>query len=272
MVLSERNNTFMKILFSVLKLNLVILFASTATLFAQSAVDPYSLLSRTILPIASVFSPQSSQHGLSATLVLEQMTDLPPEQAGARVEIALQPPDRALIRGPLAGEPTTLCRVGQGIWFSPGSKIQAMLGPVEEAPKPKKKNKNKGIAPLALPFAPQQLVLLPALFVVKDEGEEAGLRILDVRLMPELARGLGIEEWHARIGVDAEAKPVRIEVARPGWHVIARVEHLEFAPSLPPATWDAPAGDVARTSGRQAKQWLEAIASRMNPTGTGAVR
>ncbi|MEI6351271.1 MAG: hypothetical protein WCP06_09205 [Verrucomicrobiota bacterium] len=233
------------------------------TIQAQPSANPYEVLSRTLMPIAGVFAPQSAQHALSATLVLERMTDLPPEFAGTRVELALQPPEHLLIRGQFQGEPAAVCRVDQEIWLTPGSKLQALINP--EPVKKKKKKHGEGLAPLVLPFPPQQLVLLPMLFQVKDAGEESGLRVLDVQLMPELARNLGIEQWHARISVDAEAKPVRIEVARPDWSIVLKVEQLAYAPELPAATWTAPAGgDVLRLTGAQARQWLDAVIRKLN--------
>ena len=246
-------------------LHLLTWAALAVTNQAQPATNPYDLLSRTLMPIAGVFAPQSAQHALSATLVLEKMTDLPPEFAGTRVELALQPPEHVLIRGQFQGQPGAICRAGQQIWLTPGSKLQALIAPEIEPTRKKKKKHGEGLAPLVLPFPPQQLVLLPVLFQVKDGGAEGGLRVLDVQFMPELARNLGIEQWHARISVDAEAKPVRIEVARPDWSIVLRVEQLTYTPELPATTWTAPEGDdVLRLTGAQARQWLDAVVRKMN--------
>ena len=256
----------MKFRFFKYTLGLLSCAALAVTVQAQSSANPYDLLSRTLVPIAGVFAPQSAQHALSATLILEEMTDLPPSFAGTRVEVALQPPERFLIRGQFEGEPAAVCRVGQEIWLTPGSKLQALINPVSEPPKKKKKKKQSdGLAPLMLPFPPQQLLLLPVFFQVKDGGEEGGLRVLDVRFMPELARSLGIEEWHALVTVDAEAKPVRIEVARPGWSIVLRVEQLAYCAELPATTWSAPeSGDVLHLTGAQARQWVDGVVKKVN--------
>ncbi len=264
-------------------LRLLGLFLCGTALHAQSVtgMNPYDALGRVLLPFAEVFSPQGAQRAFSATLVLEGMTGLQPELAGTRVDLALQPPDRALLRGPLNGEITTICRVGQEVWISPGAKFQALAAtlPAPAAPKKKKKKKGNGggggLAPMVLPFPPQQLALLPVLFQVKDEGMVGGLRVLDVRLMPELARSLGVEEWTARLFLDRAGpapapRLARLELSRPGWQLALRVERLEFAPELPASTWvpgEPASADVLRLTGPQARQWLELLARQFNPPG-----
>lgn len=267
--------------------------AAAASLRAQSAapMNPYDALGRVLVPIASLFSnaPHDGQHALSATLVLEAMTGLPPEWAGSRVDLALEPPERVLVRVPglAEGGTTTFCRVGQEIWIAPGSRFAALAAspaadggePMLKSPKHKKKGKKakreEGLAPLALPFPPQQLALLPVLFTVKEGGEAAGMRILDVRLMPELARGLGVEEWSARLFLDSgkqgapgEPRLARVELSHPGWHIAVRVERLEFFKELPASTWTPPSDDVVRLTGKQARQWVETLADRISPPRT----
>ncbi|MDD5351469.1 MAG: hypothetical protein PHQ12_14755 [Chthoniobacteraceae bacterium] len=226
--------------------------------------NPYDLLSRVLTPIATVFSPEAAPRALSLTLVLEGMTDLPPELAASRVELLVQPPDRALLRSTYDGHPVTLCRVGDSLWITPNTPpFAALANPPEMPGKKKKKGHPAGLAPIVLPFPPQQLVLLPILFQVKEGPQDQGMRTLDVKLMPELARGLGVEEWSTRITVGPGEKPARVRVLGPGWSLIARVERLEYADRLPAATWQAPEGAL-RLNARQVVQWSDFLGRQVD--------
>jgi len=85
-------------------------------------------------------------------------------------------------------------------------------------------------------------VLLPILFQVKDIGSEPldgdTLPVMDLFLMPELARSLKADGWAARVWARGDGKPARISVAKPGWMVVVRFDRLEFTPKLPESTWE----------------------------------
>ena len=274
-----------------------------STLFAQSATDgksnPYDLLGRTLQPIAAIFCPApapaqgqvQAPRALTATLALQEMTDLPPALVGSRVELALQPPDHALIRGPYAGQTVTICRAGQDVWVSPASimtELSKAIAHAPESPEPKKKKKKDGIlAPMALPFPAQQLAFLPILFTVTDGGANGDARVLNVQLMPELARRLGVEEWTARLTVCQNGQSptllTGIDLRRPGWHLLARVERLEFSAELPATTWvppvptDPTVPNVAHLDAVHAKALFEALGNQIDGSKTdianpGAIR
>ena len=226
----------------------------------QTPSNPYDTLGRVLTPIASVFTPEAPRRALSATLVLEQMTDLPPELTGSRVELLLQPPEHFLLRGSYNGVPVTLCRAGNAIWVTPNIPPFSLLANPPGAPASMKAK--GGLEPMILPFPPQQLALLPLFFKIKEGTPEQGLRTLDVRLMPELARSLGVEEWSLRLSLNAAEQLMRLRVAGPGWSLAARVERLEFAASLPPATWKAPA-DALRLDAGKVDQWQRELSRQM---------
>ena len=115
---------------------------------------------------------------------------------------------------------------------------------------------------MVLPIPPQQLALLPILLQAKDVGEEQGLRTLEVKLMAELARGLGVEDWSLKLSLNPAGQPARLHLAGPAWSLTARVERLEYATSLPAATWQAPA-DAVRLDARQIQLWAERIERQM---------
>ncbi|MEI6562606.1 MAG: hypothetical protein WCO68_11090 [Verrucomicrobiota bacterium] len=227
---------------------------------ANPSANPYDVLSRVLVPIASVFSPEAKQHALSATLVLEAMTDLPPELVETRVELLVQPPDHALLRGFYGGKLVTLCRAGDAVWIAPN-----ILPPDALAMPPvarKKKKNQEGLGQMVLPVPPQQLALLPVLLQAKDAGETQGLRTLEVKLMTELARSLGVEGWSARLSLNAAGQPARLSLIGPGWSFTARVERLEYATSLPAATWQAPA-NALNLDAQQIQAWADAIGRQM---------
>ena len=250
--------------------------------------NPYDLLGHVLAPIAAVFCPASPKaavnqpRALTATLVLDSMTGAPDLLAGTRLEIVVQPPNRILLRVPLAGQSVTVCRDDQEVWIEPRIAAVALPGqplnpaipgadPVSANPK-KGKRRSGAIAPMVLPFPPQQLAFLPVLFSVKEAPEVEGMRLLDTRLMSELARHLRVEEWSARLFVrpaaDGQSRPqlAAIELARPGWHLTVRVESLEYSGELPETTWKPATPDALRLSGSQAKQWIEGIVRQINPS------
>lgn len=272
---------------------LIISICLGSPLFAQPTADgrmnPYDLLGRTLQPIAAIFCPAPAQgqvqapRALTATLVLQEMTDLPPALVGSRIELALQPPDHVLIRGVYAGQTVTICRAGQDVWVSPASimtELSKAIAPATDSPEPRKKKKKKDgiLAPMALPFPAQELAFLPILFTVKDGGANGDSRVLDVQLMPELARHLGVEEWSARLMVFPASQSrtllTGIDLSRPGWHLFARVERLEYSAELPETTWTPPAPtdlavpNVAHLDAFQAKALFEALGNQIDVSKT----
>lgn len=232
-----------------------LLFLWVPMLSAQSpAGNPYDMLSRVLTPIASVFSPEAQQHALSTIVILEEMTDISLELVGTRWELLLQPPDRFLVRGMYGGQLVTICREGESVWITPnGPPMDGLMIPPASS---SKKKKGGDLGQMVLPFPPQQLALLPMIFQVKDAGNEKGARVLDVKMMPELARGLGVDEWSLRLGLNPEGHLTRLGVVGPLWRLGVRVERLDFAKELPAATWQAPA-EAIRLNARQVLQWVD---------------
>ncbi|XHR28988.1 MAG: hypothetical protein ACFUZC_00175 [Chthoniobacteraceae bacterium] len=245
---------------------LIALLACYLPLRAQQAPvssNPYDTLGRVLTPIASVFTPEAANHALSLSVVLEEMTGLPPELLGARYELLLQPPEHLLIRGVYNGTPVALCRAGNSVWVSPsGAPFADLANPPGEPPRHKKK-KAQGLEPMVLPFPPQQLALLPILFHVKEVAPVQGLRTLEVRLMPELAKSLGAQEWHAQMTLTPGEKLDHLRLVGPGWSMTVRIERLESAPSLPPETWRAPA-DAQWLDATQVEAWITELSRRVD--------
>ncbi len=227
-----------------------------AALLAPSAVlraeeNRYEVLGKVLMPFANVFakSTKNPNRALQLTARLELMTGLPPALLGTRAELALQYPDKLRLRAPVLGEELTICRDGQKVWAYPGAKAAALLDAATAGKKLLKPDAKAQLPPFALPIPEKQLVLLPLLFQVKDVGAEPldgePCRVLDLFLMPELARSLREKDSAARVWVRGDGKPARLSVARAGWQIAVRFERVEFSKSLPPETWQPTAEQAA---------------------------
>lgn len=224
-----------------------------------------------LTPIASVFSPEAKQHALSATLVLEQMTDLPAEWVGARLEVLLEPPERLLLRTVYNGVPVTLCRVGDGVWLTPNTPPFSVLANPPGESRGAKGKPRGGLEPMILPFPPQQLALLPIFFQVKEGAPEQGLRTLEARLMPEIARNAGVEDWSARLSLHSAGQLARVRLVGPGWSLAAKVERLEFGTAFPAATW-RPHGDAIKLDAQKVELWQRELSRQVEKYRPAASR
>ncbi len=247
---------------------LALLLPASPRLYARES--PYDVLSRLLVPFVQVIAEKGKSTNRAMTLraQIEQLTDLPPELVGVTVDLALQYPDKLRIHAPVLGERLTICRKGQEIWVHPGSKLQTLLAAESAEKKLPRAEKEYELAPFRLPIPEKQLVFLPLLFQARDGGTEMigdqSCRVLDLRLMPELARSLKgkDQDWTARVWVNAEDKPARLQVQRPGWSATIRFDQVTFAPSLPKATWRPnaeEAGDVLTVEPSRYDQLLRGI-------------
>lgn len=236
----------------------------------QAAENPYDTFGKVLMPFVGVLAEKSRtpDQAVLLHLELEETTDAPKELQGARVEISFQAPNKLKIQGPVLGEELTLCRRGQELWVTPGAKAEALINAASAEKKLPPPNPDFKLAPFRLPIPAKQLVFLPALFKVQAAGEETVgdqvCRVLDVRLMPELERSLtGEQGWSARLWVNPENKPVRLQVRQGAkFSVTVRFSKVEFLPSLPKTTWKpAPeqADDVLKISPERFDQLIRAL-------------
>ncbi|HEY3901278.1 MAG TPA: hypothetical protein VGM54_21900 [Chthoniobacter sp.] len=242
-----------------------LLFLTAST---QAQDNRYDLLGRMLMPIVNVFAKNTSNpnRALSCTLKLEQMTDLPAALVGSQAELAVEYPDKMRLRAPILGEDITVCRHGEELWTYPGSKVEAVLKAAAEQKKLPKLNSKFRLEPFSLPIPEKELVFLPTLFQAKDVGSEpldgVTCRVIDIYLMPELARALKAQGWGARVWIQPDAKPARISVAKPGWMAVVHFDQLQFAPKLPESTWEPTseqAADVLKLDPARFQQLLGAI-------------
>ncbi len=236
----------------------------------RAAENPYDTFGKVLMPLVSVLAEKGSTPNRAALLniELEEAADAPKELKDARVEISFQAPNKLKIQGPILGEQLTICRRGQELWVTPGAKAEALINAASADKKLPPPNPDFELAPFKLPIPAKQLVFLPALFKVQAAGEEAvgnqTCRVLDVRLMPELERSLtGEKGWSARIWVNPENKPVRLQVRKDEKSIATvRFTKVEFLPSLPKETWKPAleqADDVLKITPERFDQLVRAL-------------
>lgn len=227
--------------------------------------NPYDVLGKALLPIANVFAPDAdgavAPHALVLDAHLVEASKLPPELQGQAAHVAVMTPDAVLVQAPIAGEVLTVCRDGDSLWATPGSKIQYLLQQAASSPAPEKKKKKrqsaeaKILGPLVLPVPRKDLMFLPVLFQVADAGSQsmggAPCRVLDVQLMPQLAKSLHAEDWTARLWVGANYQVVQIALTGPDWSGTVAIDKLAFPAALPDGTFQPQGDDVLRLTPAQ---------------------
>jgi hypothetical protein len=250
---------------------LVFLIACTFLPTARAEEQRYDVLSKTLMPFLAVFAKdqKSEDRAFALKLRIEQASDLPAEMRGARAELALQVPDKLRMQGPLLGEQFTMVRDDEKVWIAPGAVAKALLDAAVAGKTLPKADKKFKLGEFRLPFPEKQLKLLTALFSVKDLGfdtvDGVECRVLDVSLMPELASSIDAEGWVGRLWVRPDYKPLRLTLARKGWHMVLRFDDVVFAKELPESTWEpgtAEAGDVLELTPKEYSRFLRAIGGR----------
>jgi len=245
---------------------LLLLLAATLPLHAQQGVprdNPYDVIGKIFQPLWGVLLADTKSANRAATLTLE-MTDvsgrLPANMKGATLKAAVQFPDKVRLEAPVLGEQFTICRNGNEVWATPGSKVEFLISQFKVKPK-----KNlKLTTPIFVPVSAQQAIFLPALFSIvrADVAEVETLngedcRVLTAGLMPELAKATKAEDFQGRVWVAPGYLPRRMEVTRKDFTAVVDIRDLRFVPSLPASTWQPPEGatDIYRTT----PEMLEAL-------------
>ena len=231
---------------------------------AGARENAYDLLGKTLAPFVNLLTAKNAGRALSADVSVVEMTGLPAENAGLRVNLSMENPDKLRLRAKVLGADSAVCRNGQQLWAAPGAAIGALLNQLPTSAAPAKPEGRLEDFVLQLPE--NQLAFLPALFQVTDEGDESvngeSCRVLDLTLIPELARSAGEGDWSARIWVRSGGKLAKLELLKPHWHVTVAFDRLDFTGPLPAGTWQPPAdqaADVLRLDAAKFKQLLSFI-------------
>jgi len=237
----------------------------------RSAENRYDLLGKVLMPFAQLFAKETSNpnRALKLELKIESMSALPSEWAGAHAQIFVEYPDKLRLLGPILGEEITICRKGQELWAYPGKKIESLIAEATANKSLPPLDKKFRLEPFRLPVPEKQLVFAAVLFQVSESAPEnvsgQSCRVLELKLMPELARALEATEWSARLWVRADYRPVRLVVMRPGWQAAVRIDEAQFSRALPEQTWEPSAeqtDDVLKISPARYQQLLKMIGGK----------
>jgi len=87
--------------------------------------------------------------------------------------------------------------------------------------------------------------------------------------MPELSTALKAEDFRATMWIAAGYVPRQIKIERRDFTATVTIENLLFAPKLPAATWQPPAGvtDIYRTTPEVLEQLLFVVMNSVNIKG-----
>lgn len=238
---------------------LCLLLAAALPLHAQQAPprdNPYDVIGKIFQPFWGVLLAETKSPNRAATLTIEMSEvsgRLTGNMKGATLKAAVQFPDKVRLEAPVLGEQFTICRNGNEVWATPGSKVEFLISQFKVKPK---KNLNLN-TPILLPVSAQQAIFLPALFSIirPDVAEVESLngedcRVLTAGLMPELAKATKAEDFQGRVWVAPGYLPRRVEVTRKDFTAVVDIRDLTFVPSLPASTWQPAAGttDIYRTT------------------------
>jgi hypothetical protein len=208
----------------------------------EAVENRYDVVAKMIQPFGRVFSKEAKgggERGMILGVKLERLTGLPAELVGSRAELVLEYPDKVRMRAPVMGEELVVCRNGEKVWVWPGSRAKEILGKAGKLPVAEKGAK---LGNFGLPGGEKQLGFLAMLFRIEDVGVEKldgeGCRVMDLFLMPELAKGLKEKDWAARIWVKGDGMPGRFSLVRGGWQMVVRFERVEFSKGFPKGTWE----------------------------------
>lgn len=225
----------------------VLLWGSVA---AQALENRYDLFAQTLAPITKVLAAGKQSVGRALSAEFSVVLSGPGKEnvagllsaflpgGSVQVQVFVQNPDKLLVRIPLGTTTLTLCRNGQEIWATPKELVESWAATtgldLNASPK-----KQAPLGPLRLPFQDAQLVFLPALFQINDLGEEKGMRLLEVALIPEVARGQA--QQPVRLWISSDHKPARLQFQSGSWKADLNIQKLESPEALVPEIWQAPA-------------------------------
>jgi len=223
-------------------------FVLIAAATAWGAGEPvYDTFAQALSPFASaVFGGSEGQpRAFVAECVVESASGKLAAAEGMRLRLALQSPDH--LRADLAynGQLLTACRAGNELWALPEAPLRALaLAAGIDVEDTEPDQSSPPLIPLAL--NPQLLVFLPAVFDVKDLGNEdiggTPHRVIEFELIPQLRKAIKAEPFTARAWLDAENHPRRVVVSGDNYTIQVGVDKLTFTQLLPTEAWQ-PAPD-----------------------------
>lgn len=246
------------------------MFALPATTLRASEApleNPYDVLGKMFRPFFSVFfrEGRDPHRAMAMTMRIAGIEGrLPKDFEGAVLRAHVEFPDKVKLEAPVLGEDFTVCRNGNDVWATPGSKMEFLLNQFTRKPGPSPETGN----PLFVPITAQQAVFVVALFAIAEPNVAEvdvlnGIehRVLSGGLVPDLAKSAQAEDFSASVWVSPDYHPARVEIRRKDFSVLVDIEKLEFGPRLAESVWNPPPGaeDVYRTDAPHLEQLLYVV-------------
>ncbi|HEY5752796.1 MAG TPA: hypothetical protein VIT21_06590 [Chthoniobacterales bacterium] len=208
--------------------------------FVRAAENVYDVVAKALTPFTALLAQRTE--GLKKAVHARILINAAEQPDGAvpvalDAEIWLETPDKLKVRTLYIDQPITIWRDGQKLFAAPGGRIRALL---EDRNRVQPPNPNARLQPFALPIPDRQLPLLPAMLQVIDDREaqdKAGvpLRVVDLQMMPEIARNLGIEGFRAEATINTtDYKLRRLRLTGSPYNGQIIFQSLDFSRNLPP--------------------------------------
>ncbi len=216
------------------------------------APPPLQDAARTLLPILDLFAnpPAAKARVLTIKAEIEALGSRQFQHPLPTFEIILAPPKRAVFSTMTANVPLRIGREGDSLWAAPASAVKPL---VDSLSKPSDVTPSKRtdlpmlVRPMQIPVPGKVLSLLPMLFDAKDSGKAEFLgkptRLVDVRIMPELAQLLGSELTTSslRLWLDEESgAPLRVGGRFQKESAVIRIQQITFSSTPPPDATNRP--------------------------------
>ena len=247
---------------------------SASSIGSAPSENRYDVLSKMITPMAGVLlgGTQTTNRALTLSATVDQVAGrLPQSLKGASFTAKIQYPGRIRLDAPVLGEVITVCRDGNQVWATPGSKIQFLLGQFQHKPRPQPRSG----APLQLPFTAQQAVLLPALFQLDSGGGVAEIsgvpcRVISGGLMPEIGKAANAEDFSAKLWISPDYTPKRIDVRRSDFAMSFLIGELTYKNGFPASIWQPPQGttDIYRCDASHLEELLYVVMNSLQMSAT----
>jgi len=203
--------------------------------------------------IAAVFDRDPDKAlSLDTTLVILRSDGLPRELQNAKIELLLAAPDRFRASTTIGGHRVEAGRDRQQLWAWDASKNFGLIGS-PDVPKYATNPasvENTALAPIALPFPPETLLLLPHLCTLTKlpdetlDGEKC--RVIKARPLDAARSALKIPDIELTLWArESDSFPVQIAVDdAKAIHAVIALRGAKIGAALPAETWKltAPAG------------------------------
>jgi hypothetical protein len=220
------------------------------------ATPPLQDAARTLLPILDLFAnpPTGKSRSLTLKAEIEALGSNQFQHPLPSFEIILAPPKKAVFSTKTSVSVLQIGRDGNTLWAAPASLIQPLVQALEspdQVSPPKRTDLPMLVRPMQIPVPGKILALLPMLFDAKDSGKADFLgktaRLVDVRVMPELAQLLGPELTTSSLRLwidDSSGNPVRVGGRFQKESAVIRIQSLQFSPEASPAATNRPENAV----------------------------